>query len=731
MSAKESKLKVNPRVPLGGDYWEVDPGVPLWGFADLHAHLMIHLAFGGTGFWGQPYDLQHTGEEGMKYALGSCAPAHGGFNMNQTYGHRVGGGWPEFIIWPHFTTVGHQQAYIDWIYRAYQGGLRLITFAVVNQQLSASILSSTQPFPYDDKSAIQTQIAGMKEMVANIEAKSGGASRGWLQIAYSPEEAQKIIGDNRLAIILGIEVDSLFNWQRPEDLEKLSQGDLDKARQLIGEELDSLYEMGVRQITPIHMANNAFGGNAIYIQRLEALNKFLTDEEWTLDNGWETGVRYRLDCDGIDAAADPKCKIRGSHINARGLNRYGKILMEEMMARGMIIDMEHMSEKSTDDTVALAEKHGYPVVCSHSWFRDLLYSTGEEFASEVFNRYGTSDVRKVSNEISKRGDQVERVGRLGGIVAPILNQGDIAGLRQCLPELAAKIPRPCAASSTAWAQAYLYSVAKMGGRGVAIGSDLNGYAAFPEPRFGTFAGYSARNDAPRASNRWREIDYQTNGVAYKDPIRDYRWYRFEFTGTGGYDEEECRIWQAIAQYEAGFNPAANSHPATDFPNPSEYKTQEVEKVQFQQSWVDHVNQGLWMADRKTPVSTDELKGWPLEQRAAYLARREFKNKKKTDDSINWKLIVKIKAVLAKWQEMKGDNRPLTRSTAGPRREFDINLDGMAHYGMLPDLLQDLKNMGLTAEDFKPLFRSAYDYTEMWKKCEQIASRINKKKKHRG
>jgi hypothetical protein len=23
-----------PRVPLGGDYWQCDPGVPLWGFAD-------------------------------------------------------------------------------------------------------------------------------------------------------------------------------------------------------------------------------------------------------------------------------------------------------------------------------------------------------------------------------------------------------------------------------------------------------------------------------------------------------------------------------------------------------------------------------------------------------------------------------------------------------------------------------------------------------------------------
>jgi hypothetical protein len=48
---------------------------------------------------------------------------------------------------------------------------------------------------------------------------------------------------------------------------------------------------------------------------------------------------------------------------------------------------------------------------------------------------------------------------------------------------------------------------------------------------------------------------------------------------------------------------------------------------------------------------------------------------------------------------------------------------MAHYGMLPDFLQDLRNVGLTAEDLAPLFRSANDYVQMWEKCERQAHRI--------
>jgi hypothetical protein len=54
------------------------------------------------------------------------------------------------------------------------------------------------------------------------------------------------------------------------------------------------------------------------------------------------------------------------------------------------------------------------------------------------------------------------------------------------------------------------------------------------------------------------------------------------------------------------------------------------------------------------------------------------------------------------------------------RDFDINLDGMAHYGLLPDLLQDIVNTGVKPGDFATLFRSAYDYVEMWDVCTQRA-----------
>jgi len=745
-----------PEMPLGGDYWEANPGVPLWGFADLHAHLMAHVAFGGNAFWGLPYNPDHPGPQGMQFALPSCEPIHGGLiNVNPEFGHPAGGGWPDFIVWPRFTTLVHQQAYIDWLYRAYQGGLRLISCLAVNNELLAT--KSNPRLPTDDRSAIATQLAAMKAMGDHIDEQAGEPGGGWLQIAYSAQDARRIIGDNKLAVVLGVEVDSLGNWRRVEDLEAACQGDIFQARLLLGAELDWLYSLGVRQITPIHLTNNAFGGTAIYMRFLETVNVFITGEHWEVEDAWQTGIRYRMDQDNelvegaermvaisggrkrsmhrhtiidhipgvrnIVEAFDPP-HVSGGHANVRSLNRYGVILLEEMMKRGMIIDIDHMSEKSTDMALDMAEASNYPVITSHSWFRDLLYSSANEFHQEEAGGYDTSDVHKVAHEAGKRSDQVERIARLGGVVSAILNQGDIGGLGRALPELAGKIRARCAGSSTGWAEAYLYAVAKTGGRGVAIGSDINGAAALPGPRFGTFAAYGARHDARREPNRRSEIDQQTNGVAYIEPIRDYRWHRFEPSGASGYDEETCDIWHAIAQYAAGFNPSIHTHPKNDYPDLNIQQLVEAADLYIDQDWIDHVTVGFWMADQADSPNADEITSWSREQQAAYFARKNYaQGEVQALDEHVQLLMEKIKTIWQKWQEMSGDNRPLARSFAGERRDFDINIDGMAHYGMLPDMLQDLRNIGLTAADLAPLFRSANDYVQMWEKCEQRADQL--------
>lgn len=734
--------------PLGGDYWQVEQDRPLWGFADLHAHLMAHLAFGGRAFWGLPYDPEHSGQEGMEHALNSCAPIHGGLvNINPEIGHPAAGGWPDFNVWPRFTTLVHQQAYIDWIRRAYDGGLRLICCLAVNNELLAHNTNPEQPD--DDRTAIAKQVAAMRNMIAYIDAQSGGPGKGWMQIALSAEEARRLVTEDKLAVVLGVEVDSLGNWRKAEDLAAQSGGDLDQARRLIGAELDWLYGLGVRQITPIHLADNAFGGTAIYYRFLDTVTYFLTGRHWEVENGWETGIRYRIDRDandfvdtaerailyqghsmahtptesreklakrvpGLEAwdAASARSQVQGGHANTRGLTDFGRIVLEEMMARAMIIDVDHMSQSATDEALAMAEARDYPVVASHTWLRDLGFTADVEFTPEHYHQYGTGSARKLANESGKRADQVERIARLGGVVAPILNQGDVRDLRDVLPELADKVPEPCAGSSTSWAQSYLYVAAKTGGRGVAIGSDINGAAQLPSPRFGTFAAYSLRDDPYRTKARRGQIARQANGVAYDRPIQEYRWFRFEDSGPGAYDDEEREIWEAIAQFKAGFNPSAKPHPEDDTPR----RVATLLRVAGHQKFIDDLTIGLWAA--RDPLGPDLAEAGNIlndVQHAAYLVVREAAPRSR-DAARTRELYPKVKAIWERWQALEGQNPPLARCTAGPRRDWDINLDGMAHYGLLPDLLQDLRQVGLSREDLAPLFRSAEDYIEMWAKA---------------
>ena len=70
----------------------------------------------------------------------------------------------------------------------------------------------------------------------------------------------------------------------------------------------------------------------------------------------------------------------------------------------------------------------------------------------------------------------------------------------------------------------------------------------------------------------------------------------------------------------------------------------------------------------------------------------------------------------------GPNAPLIYYQMG-KRKFDFNVDGLAHFGMVPDLLQDLKNLGAKLD---PLFSSAEGYIRMWEKAER-ASRYHRRR----
>ena len=49
------------------------------------------------------------------------------------------------------------------------------------------------------------------------------------------------------------------------------------------------------------------------------------------------------------------------------------------------------------------------------------------------------------------------------------------------------------------------------------------------------------------------------------------------------------------------------------------------------------------------------------------------------------------------------------------KTFDYNVDGLAHVGLVPDFIQDLKKVGLSDADLEPFFRSAEAFLQMWER----------------
>ena len=157
-----------------------------------------------------------------------------------------------------------------------------------------------------------------------------------------------------------------------------------------------------------------------------------------------------------------------------------------------------------------------------------------------------------------------------------------------------------------------------------MGSDINGAAALPGPRFGILRrlwhapGCPAR-EGPTGRDRPADQRGGLRHTPARPPLVPVRPERDERLRRG-----RGRIWQAIAQYKAGYNPAVQAHLPSDFPEPSLHQVLEAIEAHQDQPWVDRMTEGFWAADDKNPAGDKEIADWPKEKRAGYFARMEGK-----------------------------------------------------------------------------------------------------------
>ena len=564
------------RGPIG----ETNPGMV--GFADYHAHMFSDYAFGQYLFHGHSYPSQDAPpEQQLADSLGACRHAnlvHTKTGLGVRYIERSHGtrGDPTFADWPNYWMLLHQQMYVDWVYRAYRHGLRLMVMTITHSRTLCENVHRNPGAPCEDEGVIAVQIEAMQRMVDAIEKREGG----WMRLAHSSREAAEIIGENRLALVLGVEVDTLFGCG--------DEGDVRCKSESYAGELDRLYAAGVRHIIPIHLIDNGFGGAAIYDDHMNVNQLYLRN---TLMSPDPAGCKdERVDFEFSENVSTlwtamismgrfywphyPRSQQgKEGHCNVRGLTRDGEELVGNLMRRGMLIDLEHMSERSMERTVELARANCadlqrgrtcYPLLSSHSWPRDLKrrLRNGEKVG---YVRPG--EVIEATTELQKSRAAIAAIRDLGGVVGIITNQGRL--FRED-----GEIADECPTSSESVATALSYAVEQMGGKGgVGFGTDFNGFAGQPGPRFGKHA-----------------------------------------CGDRG------------AQ------------------------------------------------DTRAPLA------YPFDD---YFGER-------------------------------------TSCTRAGERDFDFNRDGLAHYGLLPDLIADMKVVGATGQVIDTVFSSARAYVEMWQRAEQVA-----------
>jgi hypothetical protein len=773
-----------------------DRTLPVWGFADTHAHPMNDLAFGGNIIQGSMYARDGSAFGSDRYRMTALPPMFekmqwgelgkiagmlspfylGGTSAVPAFpplGPGLGTlageaareisrpmrtGYPELQGYPSTSQMAGQTMYGEWVHRAYDGGLRLMSALAVNTWVISShplkrrIMGSTQP--EDDKGSTNVQVQDIKTWASRPE------NRPWVEIALTPADARRIIGSNKLAIVIGIELDTLGNFVPNRHFKEpgavVMPDNPDRQRELIREELKRLYDQGVRQIGPFHYVSGVWGGAAMSQRFFNDVNRGITGENVEVASGPE-GIRYRLDMDGwgITGVAARTAltqdlpnmqngsnwqSTRGGHVNAMGLTTAGKILFEEMTLRGFLIDTDHSSHRSTDGMLELAEARGYPLLTSHSDYLDLgLTGLGEftyigfvyDDASNLRN-FDTTLLDSLRNERMVTRNTVRRIAALGGTTGAIM----------WLPRRTTwgnTVPNDCDGSSKTWAQLYQYAVEQMGGHGVALSTDrLTMY-----PRFGPNAAFALGTEGSsmprRDERRFAQVELQHNGVRYDVPISEWGASRFKVAGsTGAWQKTPVRdsstresstweshpaeigdAWIALAAISAGRNPRMMRNHGIDGGN---------RVVDYAYGFGATREDDLVSDGALLPGSLDSrIAAYCVKERITPNEIRRVRVGPRAFEEYWW-----VKRAWEEWNRMSGSNEPLRRHVFGYRnlngerisRDFDINIDGAAHYGMLPDVLQDVANSHPSPTEvgayFDPLFRSAEDYIRMWEKARRAA-----------
>lgn len=496
-------------LPLGepSPGWTAVPALPdpMRGWADVHVHMFSNLGFGGGVMAGAAYDktqgirgalapdyatnLDLVSSTGIELTNAVC-PAltpncgrkrlHGDHTIfDQIAGEGAGDGSksnfgaPVFNGWPTWHSTIHQQVYWKWLERAWRGGMRLMTMLAVTNEFACAAANRLRGNDCrNSMPAIDKQLDAAYDFESWLDSQSGGVGKGWFRIVKTPDDAEQAIRAGKLAVVLGIESDTLFGCKQKSNC----------APDFVKGEVARYFARGVRHIYPVHDFDGGFGGSALF-------NDFLGVANVTI----EQAAFVSQPCPGVSDRGSLNC-------NVKGLTGLGATLIGNLMDSGILIDVDHMSAKAIDETIALAKQHGdYPLMVGHGLFNGV-HASGR-------NRH----------ERMRTDAQLEQLRLLGSSVS-IMTQDEIKDDPRCLH------------SSVTFKKSYEYAASKLGGNGAAalpFGSDFNGMAPHVGPRFG--------DDACGKDGGQRAAEANRARLAYPFTIPGFGRFERQVTGQRTFD----------------------------------------------------------------------------------------------------------------------------------------------------------------------------------------------------
>ena len=424
----------------------------VYGFVETHAHLFSNQGFGGAGmFHGGPYHRL-----GVEHALPSCEQFHGPEGRRDLIGFAFSGlgdidtdslvsvfvnaetpeanhrtdGYPTFTDWPNaWGSSTHQMQYYRWIERAYMSGLRLLVNDATTNSVLCEVISGLDAQPArrscNDMVAVDKQIEETYALERYIDAQHGGPGMGWFRVVTSPAEARTVIEEGRMAVILGIETSNLFDcFLTPR------AGFPTCDANYVREQLDEYYERGVRVMFPVHKFDNAFSagdgdrnvgqiGSFINSGHFSNLITSCPDSGAHFDRGdvifgglnmprvnYDDPAPNDMSGFGADPLATlipflpafGEPSLMGDHCQATGLTPLGETLLQEMMFRGIIIEVDHMPRRSYNRAFEILVENDYPAAGTHGGNNDgLIYRLGG-VSKTGFGRCGRAGVRGAMGE---------------------------------------------------------------------------------------------------------------------------------------------------------------------------------------------------------------------------------------------------------------------------------------------------------------------------------------------